>query len=114
MTIIDAELRSCKKCERSFEPRSGSGGSVQRFCSTRCRLSFHTERLRFERRGLYAGQSPEPATQEPATVFEQAERLIARLTPDERRRFDGETAPRCAKNGVPGRFPGNSPAGGAS
>ena len=36
---------------------------------------------------LYAGQSPEPATQEPPRLFDQAERLIAKLTPDERRRL---------------------------
>jgi hypothetical protein len=30
---------------------------------------------------------PEPATQEPPTLFEQAERLIAKLTLDERRRL---------------------------
>ena len=86
-TIIDPDLRSCEKCGKSFEPRSGSGGSVQRFCCTSCRLSFHKERLRSQRMGLYAGQLPEAATQEPATLFEQAERLIAKLTPDERRRL---------------------------
>ena len=87
MTIIDAELGSCEQCGRSFEPRSGSGGSVQKFCCTDCRLWFHKERLRRQRTGLYAGKLPEPATQEPATVFEHAERLIAKLTPDERRRL---------------------------
>ena len=79
MTIIDAGLRSCEKCGRPFKPRSGSGGSVQRFCCERCRLSFHKERLRAQRKGLYAGQLPEPVTQEPATLFEQAERLVAKL-----------------------------------
>jgi hypothetical protein len=54
-TIIDAEPRSCEQCGNPFEPRSGSGGSVQRFCRTDCRLSFHKERLRSERRGAYAG-----------------------------------------------------------
>ena len=28
--------------------------------------------------------------------------------------IDGETAPRCAKNGVPSRFPGTTPAGDGS
>jgi hypothetical protein len=73
-TIIDPDPRSCEKCGNSFEPRSGSGGSLQRFCCTRCRLSFHKERLRSQRTGLYAGRSSEPATS-PATLFEQAERL---------------------------------------
>jgi recombinational DNA repair protein (RecF pathway) len=87
MTIVDPDLRSCGNCGKPFEPRSGSGGSVQRFCCADCRLSFHKERLRSQRRALYAGQSREPATQEPPTLFEQAERLIAELTLDERRRL---------------------------
>jgi hypothetical protein len=86
MTIIDAGLRSCEKCGKPFMPRSGSGGSVQRFCSTHCRLSFHKERQRSQRIGLYAGM-PQPATQEPATLLEQAERLIASLPLDQRRRL---------------------------
>jgi hypothetical protein len=57
MTIIDVEPRSCEKCGKPFEPRSGSGGSLQRFCCTGCRLGFHKERLRSQRRGLYAGRS---------------------------------------------------------
>jgi MYM-type Zinc finger with FCS sequence motif len=83
MTIVDPNLRSCEKCGKSFEPRPGSGGSVQRFCCTRCRLSFHKERLRSQRMGLYAGQLPEPATPELATLFEQAQRLPL----DQRRRL---------------------------
>jgi hypothetical protein len=85
MTIIDPDLRSCEKCGKPFTPRSGSGGSVQRFCGTDCRLGFHRERLRSQRIGLYAGQLPQPATQQPATLLEQAERLIASLPLDQRR-----------------------------
>ena len=83
MTIIGAELRSCEKCGNRFTPRSGSGGSVQRFCGTDCRLSFHRERLRSQRTGLYAGQSQ----QQPTTLLEQAEGLIASLPLDQRRRL---------------------------
>jgi hypothetical protein len=87
MTITDTELRSCEKCGRSFEPRSGSGGSAQRFCRKDCRLSFHKERYASQRKGPHAGQLQAPATPEPETLFEQAERLIAKLTPDERHRL---------------------------
>ena len=83
MTLIGAELRSCEKCGNRFTPRSGSGGSVQRFCGTDCRLSFHRERLRSQRTGLYAGQSQ----QQPTTLLEQAEGLIASLPLDQRRRL---------------------------
>jgi hypothetical protein len=75
MTIVGPNQRSCEECGTPFEPRSGSGGSVQRFCCTACRLGFHKERLRRQRKGSYAGQLPEPATPEAATLFEQAERL---------------------------------------
>jgi hypothetical protein len=87
-TIIDpGPPRSCEQCGNPFEPRSGSGGSVQRFCRTDCRLSFHKERLRSQRIGSYAGQSPQSATQQHPTLLEQAERLIASLPPDQRRRL---------------------------
>jgi hypothetical protein len=66
MTITDPDLRSCEKCGESFEPRSGSGGSVQRFCCKGCRLSFHKQRLRSERRGAHAGSIAPSGTRQPA------------------------------------------------
>ncbi len=57
MTIIEPDLRSCQKCGKTFEPRSGSGGSFQRFCCTDCRLDFHKERLRSQRRACTLGRS---------------------------------------------------------
>ena len=33
----------CEQCGEAFEPRQGSGGKPQRFCSTPCRLAFHSE-----------------------------------------------------------------------
>jgi hypothetical protein len=64
--ITIPDLRSCQKCERSFTPRAGSGGSVQRFCCTECRLGFHKERQRSERRALYAGPTALPTSEQPA------------------------------------------------
>jgi len=83
MSIVTPNLRSSQKCGTPFEPRSGSGGSVQRFCCTVCRLDFHKERLRSQRRACTLGRSPEPAISEPDAVFEQAERLPL----DQRRRL---------------------------
>jgi hypothetical protein len=65
MTITDPDLPSCEKCGESFEPRSGSGGSVQRFCCKGCRLSFHKQRLRSERRGAHAGSIAPSGTRQP-------------------------------------------------
>jgi hypothetical protein len=59
--------RACDRCGKPFMPRTGSGGSAQRFCSTDCRLSFHTERLRSQRATTYAGQTALPATPHSAT-----------------------------------------------
>jgi hypothetical protein len=75
------EHRACDRCGERFMPRTGSGGSAQRFCSADCRLSFHTERLRAQRTGLYAGQLQQHATQAVPSLalLEQAERLIAKL-----------------------------------
>jgi hypothetical protein len=33
----------CGQCGQLFEPRAGSGGKPQRFCSTDCRLAFHSK-----------------------------------------------------------------------
>jgi hypothetical protein len=77
MTLIDPKPFYCAQCGEPFKPRSGSGGSAQRFCSAAHRLSFHRERLREQRTSRYAGK---PA-------YEQAERLIPRLTPAERNRL---------------------------
>lgn len=35
------EPKTCDQCGTPFEPRNGSGGKPQRFCSTECRLAFH-------------------------------------------------------------------------
>jgi hypothetical protein len=77
MTSMNTKPFFCKQCGNPFEPRSGTGGSAQRFCSTSHRLSFHKERLREQRTSRNAGRS----------AYEQAERLVPRLTPAERRRL---------------------------
>ena len=61
------EQRVCDRCGKPFMPRTGSGGSAQRFCSADCRLSFHTERLRSQRTTTYAGQTALLATPHSAT-----------------------------------------------
>jgi hypothetical protein len=32
----------CEQCGAPFEPRRGSGGKAQKFCSTECRMAFHS------------------------------------------------------------------------
>jgi hypothetical protein len=39
----NSETLACEHCGRKFNPRQGSGGRPQRFCSTGCRLAFHAE-----------------------------------------------------------------------
>jgi len=51
LLIPEAELRqvdalfanSCKYCGKDFEPRRGSGGKPQKFCSSKCRQAYHAE-----------------------------------------------------------------------
>jgi hypothetical protein len=52
----------CDRCGAPFSPRRGSGGSRQRFCSSECRLDFHTQRQRLERGAAYIPQTTLPAT----------------------------------------------------
>jgi predicted nucleic acid-binding Zn ribbon protein len=52
----------CDRCGTPFSPRRGSGGSRQRFCSSECRLDFHTQRQRMERRAAYIAPTTLPAT----------------------------------------------------
>ena len=67
MSLVGPNQRSCEQCGTPFEPRSRSGASVQRFCCTACRLGFHKERLRRQRRGLYAGRGIGVATLQAGT-----------------------------------------------
>ncbi len=60
------KLRTYGPGERSTTCRFGSGGSIQRFCCTACRLDFHKERQRSERRGVYAGPTTRRARGQPA------------------------------------------------
>jgi hypothetical protein len=62
MTIIEPDLRPCDQCGTFFSRRNRTGGSPQRFCSTNCRLGFHKERLRCQRKALDAGRSLRAAT----------------------------------------------------
>jgi len=55
----------CDWCSKPFDPRRCSGGSRQRFCSSDCRMSFHKERQRTQRRASYAGPTTLPASERP-------------------------------------------------
>ena len=56
----------CDRCGTPLSPRWGSGGSRQRFCSSECRLDFHTRRQRMERRAAYIAPTTLPATGQPS------------------------------------------------
>lgn len=46
--LLEPDYKPCEQCSQQFEPRKGSGGKPQRFCSTDCRQSFHSEERRNE------------------------------------------------------------------
>jgi hypothetical protein len=55
----------CEQCRKQFEPRSGSGGKPQRFCSTDCRLAFHSEAQRGQRSPTCSASAQLPAVIDP-------------------------------------------------
>jgi hypothetical protein len=57
-----SDQRDCDQCGKPYVPRQHTGGSVQRFCCTTCRLDWHKKRQRAQRIDLYAGQVTAPAT----------------------------------------------------
>jgi hypothetical protein len=59
------ESKPCEQCGRSFEPRSGSGGSPQRFCGPDCRLAFHNEGQRSQRSPACSASPTLPAVLPP-------------------------------------------------
>jgi hypothetical protein len=64
----------CDECGKAFKPRTGTGGSPQRFCSTNCRLSFHAESQRSQRGPACDAPTRLPATEEqPALQHETSE-----------------------------------------
>jgi hypothetical protein len=57
----------CRQCSKPFEPRSGSGGKPQRFCSTDCRTAFHgAEPQRAQRSPTCSNVAQLPAVIQPA------------------------------------------------
>jgi hypothetical protein len=48
-SLFDGSKPLCDQCGKPFEPRSGSGGKPQRFCSSECRTAFHNEPQRGQR-----------------------------------------------------------------
>jgi predicted nucleic acid-binding Zn ribbon protein len=64
-SALNPEQR-CHRCGAPFSPRRSSGGSQQRFCSSDCRMTFHKERQRTQRRASYAGPTTLPAVGQPS------------------------------------------------
>jgi hypothetical protein len=60
------EQLPCDQCRAYFQPRRGSGGSGQRFCSEDCRKTSNRERQRSGRKRAYAGPTALPATGQPS------------------------------------------------
>jgi hypothetical protein len=65
--VLDcAERKCCEQCGIDFQPRNGSGGEQQRFCSDDCRGLFH----RGQRRSHRAPPSP-PCSAQPLLFIDQ-------------------------------------------
>jgi hypothetical protein len=101
------EQLACDQCGAYFQPRHGSGGSRQRFCSEDCRKTSNGERQRSGRKRAYAGPTALPAGQpsqqetpiraRAATALRPWETGVLDIADCERTEFvialkDGETA----------------------
>lgn len=73
---------ACRQCVGLFEPRHGSGGKPQQFCSSACRFAFHQRRQRGELRPTCDSAEPsaaavhnqnEPPEQQSWSIEPQAE-----------------------------------------
>ena len=64
---IDTALPLCEHCQKPFEPRAGSGGSKQEFCSGTCRKARHKGDA-----GGDAENKPEPPTFKSAPIQDDA------------------------------------------
>lgn len=74
----DPPPRECEHCGRSFQPRAGSGGRPQRYCSTECRQAANAK----PKAPTLANEIPTAEAQELANVAMEAARAkIAELTP---------------------------------
>src|SRR5262249_15395681 len=65
-TIAANLTTHCEQCGKPFEPRSGSGGKPQRFCSPECRAAFHTKPQCAQRSPTCSNVAQLPAVIQPA------------------------------------------------
>lgn len=63
----------CERCSKPFEPRSGSGGKPQRFCSPECRTASHYEPQRGQRSPTCSGSNLPAVIETPAKENEPAD-----------------------------------------
>lgn len=63
----DATRPRCEQCGEPFDPRKGSGGKRQRFCSTECRQAFHAKAPQQPKAAALPAVVPPPA---PTREFE--------------------------------------------
>jgi hypothetical protein len=78
LPLVPGLERICEQCAQQFTPRSHSGGSPQRFCSSECRVAFHnTEGQRGQRSPACASVEPplvpdSPPPKSPPAAFLKA------------------------------------------
>ncbi len=70
---LAATERECGHCGELFEPRKGSGGKPQRFCSTKCRMAAHAANSDTPTAKTHEPTLPKPTL----TLAPTHERLIA-------------------------------------
>src|SRR5262249_24734668 len=71
---------TCDYCGQPFEPRTGSGGKPQRFCSADCRSTFHAQRG--QRAPTCDAQSEPTATQRRLALIEGVKDFDSKNPPE--------------------------------
>lgn len=85
---------ACEQCGNSFEPRKGSGGKPQRFCSTECRMNFHAQRSQ-RSPTCGAGNQTDEAVEHPEPTPHQRRAMLIAGVEDFDATHRPETAAEC-------------------
>src|SRR5262245_56836494 len=69
---FEPDQRTCEHCGAAFEPRTGSGGKPQRFCSPTCRAAWHASNPTLPNVGEPAPNVGKPTAEDVANAVARA------------------------------------------
>jgi hypothetical protein len=78
---FSSDATKCAHCGKPFEPRKGSGGKAQKFCSPDCRRAFHADAQRGQRSPTCSAPIASPAVHQPVVSKSGPRCLLAAQDP---------------------------------